>query len=152
MPKIFYYSWIFAIISDLYIKYIASFSSITWKKIHLIWDYVYLTYIKNDGIAFSIWLTWVLLKTITIALISWLLFYYFKYENKKSILTNLWYWLLIWWAIWNGIERIFYWEVIDFVWVKYFAVFNLADAYITIWIILLIYYNLVCQKYFDQKK
>lgn len=152
MQKLFYYSIIFAVFSDLYVKYLASFTFASGKEINLFWDFLYLTYIKNDWIAFSIGSGWIALKLLTVVLILWFIFYYFKYENRESKLVNLGYWLIIGWAIWNWYERVFYEEVIDFIGIKGFAIFNLADAYITIWIILLIYYNIVCQKYFDQKK
>ena len=66
-------------------------------------------------------------------------YYYFKEEYKKrQKLVDLSFVLILSWALWNWYERIFNSKVIDFIWVKYFSIFNIADAYITIWVILYI--------------
>ena len=110
------------------------------SKIELFWDFVYLQTLTNTGIAFSIPLSWVLLKIITLILISAIFVYYIKWEEKKKWNT-ISYWLLLWWAIWNAHERIIYSWVTDFIWVKYFAVFNMADSFICIWIFILLLQN-----------
>jgi signal peptidase II len=84
-------------------------------------------------------LNWAPLKFITIILISFIFYYYKKYEDTKNSLINIGYWLLIWGAIWNAIGRIFQNGVIDFIWIKYFSVFNIADIAISAGILLLIY-------------
>jgi len=119
------------------------------KKINLIWDFLYLKYIENSWIAFSIQITW--LKYLTIFLIILIFLYYFKerkkIKNKK--LLDLSFWLILSWAIGNWIERVFYWKVIDFIWIKYFSVFNFADIFISLWTII---YLIILLWVFDHQK
>lgn len=134
MP-ILIFTIIISIILDLYTKFLAKIN--LDETIFVIKDFIYLKYIENTWIAFSIWLTWIFLKIVTIAIITWIFIYYFKYEKpKKNKLIDLSFWLILWWAIANRYERIFNSYVIDFVWIKYFAIFNLADTILTIWVIL----------------
>ncbi len=109
------------------------------EQVNIFWDFLFLKYIENTWIAFSIQITW--LKYLTIILIIWIFLYYFyeKKTIKNNHLLDLSFWLILAWGIWNGIERVFNWFVIDFIWVKYFAVFNLADIFITIWAMIYLY-------------
>ena len=133
---IFYSIVIFGLIWDLVSKYFASI--FLNEKINIIWDFFYLFHIKNDGIAFSIDVPF--LKIITIVLILGIFYYYFKEEKpKNSRLLDIAFWLILAWAIWNGIERIWFWEVTDFIALQYFAVFNLADSWIFLGALLYIY-------------
>jgi len=111
------------------------------NKINIFWDLIYLKYILNSWIAFWIKIYPLLLKVITISLII-LIFYYYKKERKtiKNIkILDFSFWLILAWAIWNAIERILNSNVIDFIWIKYFSIFNLADSFIFIWAIIYIY-------------
>lgn len=100
-----------------------------------------LEYTRNMGIAFSIPLTGILLKIVTVILIFSIFWYYWKEErNKKSSIINLSYALIFAGALWNAWERIFRGYVTDMISVEYFAIFNLADSYITLWAIGIIYY------------
>ena len=128
---------IFLIFVDLVSKYIAKIN-LDWQ-INLIWDFLYLKYIENPWIAFGLWLTWIPLKIITIILIAVIIWYYIVEEkNKKNTLIDLSFAFIISWALGNAYERIFNSQVIDFIWIKYFAIFNLADAFLTIWVFLYI--------------
>jgi len=139
----FYIIVIIWIILDLASKYFATIY--LQNQINIFWDFLYLKQVYNPWIAFWIEIPTSLLKIWTILLIIWIFLYYrleLKWEknikNKKII--NLSFWLIISWAISNAYERVFQEKVIDFIWVKYFSIFNLADSFITIWAIILIYY------------
>lgn len=134
-----------SIFIDILSKYISN--NYIDNQINLIWDFLYLKFIENTWIAFSIQIPSILLKIITISLII-LIFYYYKKEKTKdkSIFLDISAWLVIWWAIWNAIGRIFDEKVIDFIGVKYFAIFNLADVFISIWAILYIYHIYINKK------
>lgn len=130
---IFYFTITVWLIIDLLSKYLAL--SYLSNKINIFWDNVFLKATKNDWIAFSINIPF--LKIITIILIIWIFYYYFKEEQKKhNKYIDFWFWLILAWAIWNWIERIYFWEVIDFIWIKGFSIFNIADAFISIWAII----------------
>jgi signal peptidase II len=139
----FYIILIIWLILDFITKYLAVIY--LEKQIPIIWDLLYLQLVYNPGIAFWIEIPFWLLKIWTILLIIWI-FYYYRVELKeekelknKNIL-NFSFWLIIAWAIWNAYERVFNEKVIDFIWVKYFSIFNLADSFITIWAVILIFY------------
>jgi len=72
-----------------------------------------LTYVQNPGVAFSLPITGLFLKILTVILIF---------------------------GIWNAYERILNWYVTDFIALEHFAVFNLADSYISLGALWLIYY------------
>ncbi len=139
----FYYTLIIWLILDFVSKY---FSVIYLKnQINIFWDYLFLKQVYNPWIAFWIEVPKSLLKIWTITLIIWI-FWYYRVELKKEKnienknIINFSFWLIISWAIANAYERVFNEKVIDFIWVKYFSIFNLADSFITIWAIILIYY------------
>jgi len=139
----FYYTLIIWLILDFTTKYLA----VTHLKsqINIIWDYLYFKQVYNSWIAFGIQIPFWLLKIWTIVLIIWIYYYYIlelkeeKIQKNKKII-NFSFWLIISGAIWNAYERVFNEKVIDFVWVKYFSIFNMADSFIAIWAIILIYY------------
>ena len=135
----FYTTLIIWILVDLFTKYLANIY--LQNKINILWDFLYFQYILNPWIAFWIKVNTILLKIITILLIIWIYYYYIderkKIKNKKII--DISFSLILAWAIWNWIERVLNSNVIDFIWVKYFSIFNLADSFITIWAIIYIY-------------
>jgi len=133
----FYSIIIFWVILDLFTKNLANIY--LQKKINIFWDFLSFKYVENTWIAFSTQIPW--LKYLTIILIIVIFYYYFleRKKEKKKKLFDLSFWLILAWAIWNWIERIFNSRVIDFISVKYFSVFNLADSFITIWAIIYIY-------------
>lgn len=138
----FYIIIIIWIILDLVTKNLAN--EYLQNKINILWDFVYLKFIRNPWIAFWIEVYPLLLKVITISLII-LIFYYYKSERKEiknKKMLDISFWLILAWAIWNGIERILNSNVIDFIWVKYFSIFNLADSFITIGAIIYIIFIL----------
>lgn len=133
----FYIGIIWLVALDLITKYLAKINLQETKN--LVGDFLYLKYTENIGIAFSIPVTGLFLKILTIAIICVLFWYYFTEEKKKNdTFINLSFCLIIAWAFWNGYERIFRDKVIDFIGVQYFSVFNFADIYITLWVILYI--------------
>ena len=135
----FYLIIIIWIIIDLFTKYLANIY--LQDKINIFWDFLYFKFIKNPWIAFWIEINTILLKIVTISLII-MIFYYYKQEkkeNKTSKLLDISFALILAWAIWNWIERILNSNVIDFIWVKYFSIFNLADSFITIGAVLYLY-------------
>ena len=136
---IFYIILLVWIILDLFTKNLAYIY--LQHKISILWDFLYLKFTLNPWIAFWIEIYPFLLKIITISLII-LIFYYYKNErknNKNIKLFDISFSLILAWAIWNALERIFNSYVIDFIWVKYFSVFNLADSFITIGAIIYMY-------------
>lgn len=136
----FYITLIIALAVDTITKLSAQYY--LTEKINILWDFVFLEYALNTWIAFSIQLPIILLKILTIVLII-AIFYYYKTEKKlqkNNKLLDVSFWLILWWALWNAYERVMYEQVIDFLWVKYFAVMNFADIFISLWAILYIFF------------
>ena len=128
----FYFTIIFWVLLDLVSKYLASLY--LKENINLISDFLYLWYVENKWIAFSINVPF--LKIVTIILILWIFYYYFTEEKKKDDkIMDFAFGLILAWAIWNGYERIVNSFVVDFILVKYFS---LADAFICIWAVIFI--------------
>lgn len=127
------------IITDLLSKKAATLFLNT--RINLIWDFLSLKLTQNSWIAFSLPLSWIILKIITIILIVWIIYFYEKYEKiKQEKILDFWYYLIIGWAIGNWIERLINSSVTDFISIKYFAIFNFADIFINVWVILILFY------------
>ncbi|HRI36551.1 MAG TPA: signal peptidase II [bacterium] len=103
------------------------------------WYWVGIKYAENTGIAFSFPLEGVLLSVVTIVLILAILGYYFRYARPHpSVWTHVGYGLLLGGAISNAYERIFVGYVVDYISLRYFAVFNIADAAISIGVLILL--------------
>lgn len=107
----------------------------------IIKNFLKFTYVKNIGAAFGILSG----NTVFLIIISLLFIYYIYKEMKNSTnnkLTIFSYLLILSGAIGNLIDRIFRGFVVDFISFRLFgremAVFNLADSYITIGVILLL--------------
>lgn len=134
----FYIIIIIWIILDLFTKNLAL--KFLYNKIDIFWNFLFLKYIENSWVAFSIQLPFI--KIFTVILIFMIpLYYFYEKRNIKSnkYLLDLSFWLILAWSIWNWYERVFNGKVIDFIWIKYFAIFNLADIFITIWAVIYLY-------------
>ena len=119
------------------------FSHWTHEYFPILGEYLGVSLSYNSGIAFSLPITGVPLQIITIILVLGLCIYYFYVEYPKNIrLLDIWYSLILAWAISHAYERIFIGHVIDFISVKYFAILNFADIFISIGacFILFVYY------------
>ncbi len=118
--------------------------SVLSPRIHLIGDYLILYYIKNNGAAFSLLansVVLVLLIAVAIGVISYL---YLRMLNTGSLGYKLIFGLIIGGALGNLIDRLRHsGYVIDFISFRipqanfYFAIFNIADAAISIGVFLL---------------
>lgn len=141
-----FYIWIFFLIFiDLFTKFIAKNDLIIQKN--LVGDFLYFRYVENIWIAFSLPITGIVLKLLTIILIWVIFWYYYTEEKKKNLkIIDASFMFVLAWALWNGYERVFNGKVIDFIGVKYFSVFNIADIFITIWVVLYIYSLIFLQK------
>ena len=103
-------------------------------------DFFGIQLIYNMGIAFGMPIRGIFLKIITLAIIGGLVYYYMRYERpKKNQCIDVAFACIFAGAISHGYERIFVGQVIDFFSIKYFAIFNVADIFITIGAILLLY-------------
>jgi len=114
----------------------------TNNNIQLIKNFFYLTYAQNNGAAFSILTGQRILLILITLLIIGMLIYYLKKNFNQDKLNKIAFSLVIGGSIGNLIDRIVRGYVVDFIDFKIFGynfpIFNLADTFITIGVIILI--------------
>ncbi len=110
-------------------------------KIELISDYFSFTLAKNYYIAFSLPLSGPILSVFIIAIILILLYFCAILIKKEEYVQVSCLAFVILGAISNIIDRIKYGFVIDYLDLKYFTVFNIADSMIVIGAVLLVILN-----------
>lgn len=141
MKKVTIFSIIFFVV-DFFVKLIISSNLKLYDTINIIPNFFRIVYVRNTGAAFSILENSRILFIIVAIIAIVLLYKYFiknVNENKFNILC---YSMLTGGILGNLFDRIVYGYVIDYlsfdIFGYKFPVFNLADSYIVISIILLI--------------
>ena len=131
---------------DCFTKYLAQVH-LGDRRIPIIGEFVQLRYVVNTGLSFSMFAGNKLVTTLTplLAMVGMLGMHYFfrvffkKREERKAIkVLNLSAVFIVAGFVGNYAERLVNGGVIDFVSVKGFAVFNVADIYCTVWEIVVI--------------
>lgn len=104
-----------------------------------IWaPWLYLTYVKNTGVAFGLFQGVPHFFTIVNIIISAVALYVYRYQMSKTLITQICIGGIIGGAIGNIIDRIRQGFVTDFVHVTWFpGIFNVADSAITVCVIVL---------------
>ena len=129
------------ILADQYTKYLVRHKLVEGKSVKFIGKVVYLTYLKNEGAAFSIlqggrWI-FVIIAVVAAALII---------VNAKFVLSNgllsVGTALLLGGIVGNLIDRIFLGFVTDFVDLRFWPVFNIADSAVDIGLLIIFIYFL----------
>lgn len=133
---------------DIVSKVLVSKYIVLEKSIKIINDFFYITYVRNTGVAWSMFSS----KTILVLLVSSFIILgiiLYIYNNRpKNMFEKLAYSMILGGAIGNFVDRIIYGYVIDFIDIKIFGydypIFNLADSFIVIGVILLVIYTWRC--------
>lgn len=137
--KLFIYTVIFVFVDQLS-KGLINIGMNLNQSIEIIPNFLNLTYVHNTGAAFSIFegAKWFFIITAIIVLNIIYIFFIKDKELKNSEIVI--YSLLISGIIGNLIDRVVFGYVIDFIDVNIFnfAIFNLADSFIVIAVILLL--------------
>ncbi|NCN07896.1 signal peptidase II [Candidatus Falkowbacteria bacterium] len=100
-------------------------------------DILKLKLATNSGIAFGLGFNYYALILIYFLIIPVLFFALLKAYQQKNNFNILGFTLIILGAISNLIDRIIWREVIDYIDLKYYTVFNLADVMIVLGVILI---------------
>ena len=144
MKKIFLFSLIFVVL-DIVVKIIINNNIALYDSINIIPNFFSITYVRNTGAAFSIMENNRVLFII-IAIIALILIYKYLIMNKvidRYLMIS--YSMLVGGIIGNMIDRIIYGYVIDYLSFNIFGynfpIFNLADTFIVISIIMLLLYE-----------
>ena len=119
-------------------------------SIPIIKNFFYITYVKNTGAAWSLLKDKQILLVIITVIVLFLINKYMTKE-KLSKVENIIYGIIIGGIIGNLFDRLVYKSVIDYLDFKIFGynypIFNLADTFIVIGIILLIIYSIRKEHY-----
>ncbi len=123
-------------IIDRITKYI-SLNKLSQKGVYF-FDFFGLESQINSGIAFSIKVPYIIILITTFIIVSFLIYNALKKMQQREYIKSFLFSLIIIGAISNLIDRLLYAGVIDFIKIWSFPIFNLADTYITISIIIYI--------------
>lgn len=136
------------LIIDIVSKIIVSNCLSFGESISLIDNFLRITYVKNTGAAFSMFSSQTYVVLILSMVIIGMIFWY-VYKNRPNTLSlKIAYSMILGGAIGNFVDRIIYGYVRDFIDFKIFGydapIFNLADTFIVLGVIYLIFYTWRC--------
>ena len=142
--KVYILSIIFLLI-DIFTKQLVKNTLNLYDSIPIIPNFFSITYVINDGAAFSILKGELWLFIILGFVLLFFIFYYLQKE-KLNIYKTIYYSLLIAGVLGNLLDRMLYNGVIDFLDFTIFSynapIFNLADTFIVISVILIVFESL----------
>ena len=132
---------IFGIVIDQITKYVVVQQFVTVGNTFPLWqDVFHFTYVINTGAAFSFFRGQVeILRWISL-IVSLLLIVFVWFTPRLTLLEQLGYGFILSGAIGNGIDRFLFGYVVDFLDFRLinFPIFNLADVFINIGVLLLL--------------
>jgi len=132
MNFIFVLSSIIIITIDQVTKYLVNTKISLNTSIEIIPGIIFISHVKNSGAAFGVFQNRTNILII-ISVIAIILIIILKIKlNLGSIFYNISLGFILGGAIGNLIDRIIFGEVVDFLHLRYFAVFNVADSFICI--------------------
>jgi len=95
-----------------------------------------MTLVRNTGIAFGLFkdqgVVFIIIPVIAIALLVYNIYYYRRFEQHISEMYIIGFSLILGGAFGNLVDRVMYGYVIDFIDLRVWPVFNIADSAITI--------------------
>lgn len=147
MKKISLYTFLFLLIDQISKILVRMYLNL-YNDIILIPNFLSLIHVKNDGAAFSILEGKTIFFIIITIIVLIGIIYYIKNKNLKKI-DYIIYGMLIGGIVGNLIDRIIYGNVTDFISFTIFnkpmPIFNLADTFICIGCILMIWREEICK-------
>lgn len=139
-PMVFFAVAFVVVVLDQITKYFVAKFMVLGQSIPIIQNVFHLTYVRNTGIGFSLFqnqnavMIWVV-----VIILGFILFYFDRIQSQKWPVAG--FALVFGGGIGNLIDRILLGSVIDFIDLRVWPVFNIADssAFIGV-IILMVYY------------
>ncbi len=127
----YYFLIIAAVLLDQVVKFIVRSCMELQESIPIIEGVFHITYIQNTGAAFSMFSGYTGLLAITTAIITLgILFYMYKIRRSAHKTLMLALSLIIAGGVGNIIDRVFLKYVVDFLDLRVWPIFNLADIYV----------------------
>lgn len=127
------------IILDQITKYFVRKNMYLGKSIPIIKNIFHITYSENIGAGFSILKGHITFFIVVSIIVIILIFYYYKriIKRKFTIISTS---LMLGGCVGNLIDRLIFAKVTDFIDLRVWPIFNIADSALTIGVILLIVY------------
>lgn len=127
-----------------------------WKEnpVSIIGDFFELVYHENYGIAFGLELPKFILLTMVVVFLVVMPYLFKKEFNVNHKITQASFLLVMAGGIGNLIDRLIYGYVVDFISIGTYPIFNVADIYVVVGVLLLIvFYGKISrkQKPYEQK-
>ncbi len=110
----------------------------------IIAEFLSFRYVENTGAAFSILQNQRFLLILISIIVFFVFLYYFKKIENKTALIGISF--LLGGIIGNLIDRVYFGYVKDFIDLKIWPVFNIADSFNTLGVILILYYLVYLEK------
>ena len=133
------------LIIDIVSKLVISNCVFVNDSILVIKDFFYITYVRNTGAAWSIFSGETLGLIIVSLIIIFFIIYYISKNKPSSKIEKIGYAMILGGSFGNLLDRIIYGYVIDFLDFNIFGydypIFNLADSFIFVGIILIMIYT-----------
>lgn len=142
------------VVIDQLTKYLTVQNIGLHEIIEIIPNVVSLTHIRNTGAAFSILEGQMLFfYIVTLAVIIFLI-YYMHTEAQNNKILGLLLAIVLAGTIGNFIDRLLYQYVIDMIKLEFvdFAIFNVADSYLSVGVVLLFIYTLFEERILEKIK
>jgi len=124
---LFYLLAVFFISIDRFLK---TFFHLVNNSVYTFNNLLSFNYAENKYISFSIPLPPDLIKYLTTLIVFFLILYFFKFIKEKKDIHSITLFFLILGASSNIYDRFQYGFVIDYINLKYFTIFNIADSMI----------------------
>ncbi|PLX26671.1 signal peptidase II [Candidatus Parcubacteria bacterium] len=131
---------VFLFVLDRYLKYLAL--GLDGKEINLVSDFFKFNFVKNYFIAFSIPLSGNFLLILILLILLTLLYFIYKLIKERKILESSLLLCVFAGAISNLYDRLEYGYVVDYLDLKYFTVFNVADTMIVCGVIIFLFVSI----------
>ena len=148
---IYIFLFLILLIIDQYSKFIVHGTLNVGDTIPIIDNFFNLTYVQNRGVAFGLFQGKIdIVSILAIVAIGLILFYFCKNFKKISFLERIAYTMIFAGAVGNMIDRLFRGFVVDMLDFRgiWSFIFNFADVWINIGVILIIIEHLI----FNRKK
>lgn len=131
---------VFLFLVDRLLKFLAINNY--FDNFQIINDWFKLSFVPNPNIAFSIPVSGLILNILIAIILIFLLYYYLFYFKNKNYLNASLLFAVFLGAVSNFADRLRFGFVIDYLDLKYFTVFNLADFMIVLGIFFIFILNI----------
>lgn len=149
----YYIIIIAAVLLDQIIKFAVRTNMDLYQTIPIIDGIFHITYIQNTGAAFSLFSgNTGMLALITVIITVGILAYLFKLKNNGHWALMLSLALIVAGGVGNIIDRISLQYVVDFLDLRIWPIFNLADIYVCVGCILLVIYVFLIEPKLNAQK